>query len=68
MRWNLVDQGPVRVVAGPGTGKTTTVVAIYLRLLEERGLRPSQVLLLTFANNAADGPQASHRRAAQRLV
>ena len=39
---------------GPGTGKTTTVVAMYLRLLDEGGLRPSQVLLLTFANNAAE--------------
>jgi superfamily I DNA/RNA helicase len=50
---NLMDDGPIRIVAGPGTGKTTTVVAMYLRLLDERGLRPSQVLLLTFANNAA---------------
>ena len=50
---NLMDEGPLRVIAGPGTGKTTTVVAMYLRLLEEVGLRPSQVLLLTFANNAA---------------
>ena len=50
---NLIDEGPLRIVAGPGTGKTTTVVAMYLHLLDERGLRPSQVLLLTFANNAA---------------
>src|SRR5450755_1891374 len=49
----LMDEAPLRVIAGPGTGKTTTVVAMYLRLLEQHGLRPSQVLLLTFANNAA---------------
>ncbi len=48
-----MDEVPLRVIAGPGTGKTTTVVAMYLRLLEEHGLRPGQVLLLTFANNAA---------------
>jgi superfamily I DNA/RNA helicase len=48
-----MDEAPLRVIAGPGTGKTTTVVAMYLRLLEKHGLRPSQVLLLTFANNAA---------------
>jgi superfamily I DNA/RNA helicase len=63
---DLMDAGPVRVVAGPGTGKTTTVVAMYLRLVEERGLSPGQVLLLTFANNAAaDLKQridAHHRR------
>jgi superfamily I DNA/RNA helicase len=49
----VMDEAPLRVIAGPGTGKTTTVVAMYLRLLEEHSLRPSQVLLLTFANNAA---------------
>ncbi len=50
----LMDDGPLRVIAGPGTGKTTTVVAMYLRLLENHGLRPGQVLLLTFATNAAN--------------
>ena len=49
----LMNEGPLRVIAGPGTGKTTTVVAMYLRLLEERNLKPGQVLLLTFADNAA---------------
>ena len=48
-----LPNGPLRVIAGPGTGKTTTVVAMYLHLLRERGLRPSQVLCLTFAANAA---------------
>ena len=47
-------RGPLRVVAGPGTGKTTTVVAMYVHLVEEAGLRPGEVLLLTFANNAAE--------------
>ena len=45
--------GPLRVIAGPGTGKTTTVVGMYLHLLRERGLKTSEVLLLTFSNNAA---------------
>lgn len=49
----LMDEGPLRVVAGPGTGKTATVVAMYVRLLDECQLKPSQILLLTFANNAA---------------
>ena len=51
---DLMGQGPIRVLAGPGTGKTTTVAAMYVSLLAEGGLRPSQVLLLTFANNAAE--------------
>jgi superfamily I DNA/RNA helicase len=44
---------PLRVIAGPGTGKTATVVGMYLHLVEERELKTSEVLLLTFANNAA---------------
>jgi superfamily I DNA/RNA helicase len=50
---DVMDEAPLRVIAGPGTGKSTTVVAMYLRLLEESNLRPGQVLLLTFATNAA---------------
>src|SRR4051812_31370658 len=50
----VVDHGggPLLVLAGPGTGKTTTIVeAVAARI--ERGLDPEQVLLLTFARRAA---------------
>ncbi|MGZ4614518.1 MAG: ATP-dependent helicase [Actinomycetes bacterium] len=44
--------GPLLVLAGPGTGKTTTIVeAVAARI--ERGLDPEQVLVLTFARKAA---------------
>lgn len=44
---------PVLVDAGPGTGKTATVVERYLRLIED-GVDPRKVLMVTFTNNAAD--------------
>jgi superfamily I DNA/RNA helicase len=43
---------PVRVVAGAGTGKTEVIARRYLHLLEA-GLRPDQVLVLTFSEKAA---------------
>ena len=44
--------GPLLVLAGPGTGKTTTIVeAVAARI--ERGLDPEQVLVLTFGRKAA---------------
>lgn len=45
--------GPALVVAGPGTGKTATLVGRVAYLIEERRLPPEQVLALTFSNRAA---------------
>ncbi|HJX07647.1 MAG TPA: ATP-dependent helicase, partial [Actinomycetota bacterium] len=45
-------EGPLLIVAGAGTGKTTTLAARVTSLLE-RGVRPERVLLLTFSRRAA---------------
>jgi len=45
--------GPLLVLAGPGTGKTTTLAEVVVDRVERRGLRPEQVLLLTFSRRAA---------------
>ncbi len=45
--------GPVLVLAGPGTGKTTTLVEAVVHRVRERGLAPEQILLLTFSRKAA---------------
>src|SRR6478672_177777 len=45
--------GPLLVLAGPGTGKTTTLVEAIVRRIEE-GARPDQVLALTFSRKAAE--------------
>lgn len=46
--------GPLLVLAGPGTGKTTTLVEAIVERVEQRGARPDQVLTLTFSRKAAD--------------
>ncbi|PUA82015.1 ATP-dependent helicase [Nocardioides currus] len=46
--------GPLLVLAGPGTGKTTTMVEAIAELVERRGVHPDQVLALTFSRKAAE--------------
>ena len=46
--------GPLLVLAGPGTGKTTTLVEAIVDRIENRGADPSQVLALTFSRKAAE--------------
>ncbi|GAA0950408.1 hypothetical protein GCM10009560_69760 [Nonomuraea longicatena] len=47
------EGGPLLVLAGPGTGKTTTIVESVVRRIQRRGLDPERVLLLTFSRKAA---------------
>ena len=41
------------VLAGPGTGKTTTLVECVVDRVERDGLDPERVLVLTFSRRAA---------------
>lgn len=41
------------VVAGPGTGKTSTLIHRVRYLIEERHIDPAHILVLTFTNKAA---------------
>lgn len=45
--------GHVAVIAGPGTGKTHTLIATVQSLLDS-GVSPEKLLVLTFTNKAAD--------------
>ena len=45
--------GPLLVLAGPGTGKTTTIVEAVVDRIERRGADPERVLVLTFSRKAA---------------
>src|SRR5690606_9098372 len=45
--------GPLLVLAGPGTGKTTTLVESVVDRIERRGMRPESILVLTFSRRAA---------------
>ena len=47
-------EGPLLVLAGPGTGKTTTMVEAIVDLVEARGVRPEEILALTFSRKAAE--------------
>ncbi|MGB9234299.1 MAG: ATP-dependent DNA helicase [Terriglobales bacterium] len=48
------NQGPMVVVAGAGTGKTTVLIQRIARLIREGHARPDQILALTYTDNAAD--------------
>ena len=45
-------KGNLLIIASAGTGKTTTIVERYLKLLDA-GVMPDQVLMTTFTNKAA---------------
>ena len=45
--------GPVLIIAGPGTGKTYTLVQRALYLIEERGVSPESIFIATFTEKAA---------------
>src|SRR5271157_2667846 len=47
------EGGPLLVLAGPGTGKTTTIVAAVADRIERRGIAPERILVLTFSRKAA---------------
>ena len=46
-------QGPLLVIAGPGSGKTFVITHRVRYLTETLGVRPSQILVVTFSRAAA---------------
>jgi DNA helicase II / ATP-dependent DNA helicase PcrA len=47
-------EGPVLIVAGPGTGKTKTLTARIAHLIQNGQVQPERVLALTFTKKAAE--------------
>lgn len=48
----LSDDDYTLVVAGAGAGKTTTVAAKVKYLVDKKGIRPDQILVISFTNKA----------------
>ena len=48
------DQGPLLVAAGPGAGKTRTLVARIARLIAQDGVEPRAITAITFTRKAAN--------------
>jgi DNA helicase-2/ATP-dependent DNA helicase PcrA len=55
-QWQAVQstEGALRVIAGPGTGKTRTLTARYCHLVATLGIAPKNILCVTFTNRAAN--------------
>ncbi len=54
--------GPMVVIAGPGSGKTTVLTNRIQNLIEEHGARPDSILVITFTKAAADEMKARFLR------
>ena len=47
-------QGPMLVLAGPGSGKTLVITKRTQHLIEEYGINPARILVITFTKAAAE--------------
>ena len=46
-------EGPLLIIAGPGTGKTYTLVQRIVYLIKEKNLKPDEIMVATFTEKAA---------------
>ncbi|MCQ2751747.1 MAG: UvrD-helicase domain-containing protein [Coriobacteriales bacterium] len=55
-QWEVIENidGPMRVIAGPGSGKTDTMINRIVYMVAECGIDPSTIFLSTFTKKAAN--------------
>ena len=51
------DKGPMMVLAGPGSGKTTVIINRTITLIGKYGVDPRRILVITFTKAAASEMQ-----------
>ena len=49
----LATDGPVLIIAGPGSGKTFTLVERIVYLIKHKGVAPESLFVVTFTDKAA---------------
>lgn len=58
-------EGPMLVLAGPGSGKTTVITNRVRYLTEKAGVDPSHILVITFTRAAAREMKERYEQIAQ---
>lgn len=55
-------KGPARILAGPGSGKTFTIIQRILYLTQIQQINPEKILVITFTKAAAEEMKARYER------
>lgn len=49
----IYSEGPTLLIAGPGTGKTYTIIQRVLYLIREKRVKPEEIMLVTYTQKAS---------------
>lgn len=63
----MYGEGPLLVLAGPGSGKTFTITQRIFYLMEVKQIPPEEILVLTFTKDAAKSMQQRFQEQSNRI-